>query len=337
MLKVGGLMKRLNEMIRNNYKWIILLFMSIIFIWLAIRVKGSPELKIDNMIYTFIHQFESPDLTKLFSYITNLISMPVICLVCLIFVLISIVKNNYRYCPFVVANLGLILILNFILKQIFARPRPDLMLVQAFGYSFPSGHAMVSMAFYGLFIYILFHSKIKKFIIYLLSLIILMLILLIGVSRIYLNVHYFSDVLAGFAVSIIYLIFFTRFMKAFFGDGVRKQKLYKSFYYAICGVLSGFKMERNMKIHVIVMLFVIIFGFLLSISLTEWLICLILFALVISLELVNTAIENTVDLITEEKCEKAKIAKDTMAAAVLVASICSIIVGLIIFIPKIFF
>lgn len=330
-------MKRLNEIIKNNYKWVILLFMSIIFIFFAIRVKENPGLMIDNMVYNFIHQFESPALTKFFTYITDLISMPAICFVCLVFVLISIANKSYKYCPFMVANLGLILILNFILKQIFARPRPDLMLVQEFGYSFPSGHAMVSMAFYGLFIYILFHSKIKKIIIYLLSLIILILIMLIGVSRIYLNVHYFSDVLAGFAISIIYLILFTRFMKAFFGEGVRKQKIYKSFYYALCGMVSGFKLERNMKIHVIVMLFVIIFGFLLSISLIEWLICLILFAFVISLELVNTAIENTVDLITEEISPKAKIAKDTMAAAVLVASIISAISGLIIFIPKIFF
>ena len=52
-------MNKLNRIIKNNYKWIILLFMSIIFIWLALRVKGSPELKIDNTIYTFIHQFES--------------------------------------------------------------------------------------------------------------------------------------------------------------------------------------------------------------------------------------------------------------------------------------
>lgn len=337
MFNVGDLMKRLNEIIKNNYKWIILLLMSIIFIFFAIRVKENPGLMIDNVVHNFIHQFESANLTKFFSVITDLISMPAICFVCLIYVLISIINKSYKYCPFMVANLGLILILNFILKQIFARPRPDLMLVQEFGYSFPSGHAMVSMAFYGLFIYILFHSKIKKFIIYLLSSLILILIMLIGVSRIYLNVHYFSDVLAGFAVSIIYLIFFTRFMKAFFGEGVRKQKLYKSFYYALCGMVSGFKLERNMKIHVIVMLFVIIFGFLLSISLTEWLICLIFFALVISLELVNTAIENTVDLITEEKSPKAKIAKDTMAAAVLVASIASAIAGLMIFIPKIFF
>ena len=330
-------MNKLKEMLKNNYKWIILLIMSIIFIWIALRVKENPGLKVDEYIYNFLHQFESPNLTKFFNVITNLIGIPVICFICLIFVLVSKIKKNYKYCPFVLANLTLILILNFILKQIFMRPRPELMLVKEFGYSFPSGHAMVSMAFYGLFIYILNHSDIKKWLRYILTIFILLLIILIGISRIYLNVHYFSDVIAGFAVSVIYLIIFTKFMKAFLGDGVRKEKIYKSFYYALCGMTSGFKLERNMKIHVIVMLFVIIFGFILSISLTEWLVCLILFSLVISLELVNTAIENTVDLITSSKNPKAKIAKDTSAAAVLVAAIVAVIAGLIIFLPKIFF
>lgn len=329
-------MNRVYGFLKRNYKWLILLIMSIVFIWFAIRVKNDPGLKIDVVIYDFIHKFESNNLTNFFKTITNIISIPVICFICFIFVIICFIKKDYKYCPFVLINLGLILLLNFILKQIFIRPRPELMLVKEFGYSFPSGHAMVSMAFYGLFIYILFHININKILKYFLSLLILSLIILIGMSRIYLNVHYVSDVLAGFAVSVIYLILFTKFMKTFLFSEIKKEKIFKSFYYAICGIITGFKEERNMRIHIIIALFVIVFGFLLSISLIEWAICLILFGLVIALELVNTAIENTVDLITLEKNSKAKIAKDTSAAAVLVAAIIAFIVGLIIFIPKIF-
>ena len=73
----------------------------------------------------------------------------------------------------------------------------------------------------------------------------------------------------------------------------------------------------------------------LKISKIEWIICVILFALVISAELINTAIETIVDMITMEKNEKAKIAKDVAAGAVLVNAIGSTIIGLIIFIPKI--
>lgn len=113
------------------------------------------------------------------------------------------------------------------------------------------------------------------------------------------------------------------------------KKLLNSFKYAFAGIYSGIKTEQNMKIHVIIMILVIIFGIILNISKSELIICIILFGLVISLELINTAIENTVDLITNEKNLKAKIAKDTAAGAVLVSAIASVIIGLIIFIPKI--
>ena len=83
------------------------------------------------------------------------------------------------------------------------------------------------------------------------------------------------------------------------------------------------------------MLLVIILGIILKIDITQWCICIILFGLVISLELVNTAIETVVDIIMPEINEKAKKAKDISAAAVLISAICSAIIGLIIFIPKI--
>lgn len=113
------------------------------------------------------------------------------------------------------------------------------------------------------------------------------------------------------------------------------KKLLKSFKYAFDGIYTGIKEEQNMKIHITIMILVIIFGIMLKISKTEWIICIILFGLVISMELINTAIENTVDLITKEKNEQAKIAKDVAAGAVLVSAIASAIIGLIIFVPKI--
>lgn len=113
------------------------------------------------------------------------------------------------------------------------------------------------------------------------------------------------------------------------------KKIIKSFKYAIEGIQEGIKDEQNMKVHMFIMLLVIIAGIILKISKIEWAICIILFAFVISLELINTAIENTIDLITLEKNEKAKIAKDTAAGAVLISAICSAIIGLIIFVPKI--
>ena len=113
------------------------------------------------------------------------------------------------------------------------------------------------------------------------------------------------------------------------------KKLLKSFKYAFEGIFTGIKEEQNIKIHIAIMILVIIFGIMLKISKTEWIICIILFGLVISMELINTAIENTVDLITKEKNEQAKIVKDVAAGAVLVSAIASAIIGLIIFVPKI--
>lgn len=115
----------------------------------------------------------------------------------------------------------------------------------------------------------------------------------------------------------------------------KKNPLYKSFGYAFEGIFTGIKKERNMKIHCLAMLCVVAAGFFMKISMTEWCICLILFGLILSLELVNTAVEAVVDLVTEEKKPLAKIAKNTAAGAVLIAAIMAAGVGLIIFVPKI--
>lgn len=113
------------------------------------------------------------------------------------------------------------------------------------------------------------------------------------------------------------------------------KKLIYSFKYALEGIITGLKKEQNMKIHFIIMILVIIAGIILKISKIEWIICIILFGIVISAEMFNTAIEQTVDIAMPEKNEKAKIAKDVSAGAVLIVAISSAIIGLIIFIPKI--
>lgn len=116
---------------------------------------------------------------------------------------------------------------------------------------------------------------------------------------------------------------------------VQTKKLVNSFKYAGEGIITSFKSERNMKIHILIMVAVIIFGILLKISKIEWLICVILFSIVVSGELFNTAIETIVDMVSPQKNEKAKIAKDVSAGAVLIEAIGAAIVGGVIFVPKI--
>lgn len=115
----------------------------------------------------------------------------------------------------------------------------------------------------------------------------------------------------------------------------KKNPLYKSFGYAFEGIFTGIKKERNMKIHCLAMLCVVAAGLLLRISISEWCLCLVLFGLILSLELVNTAVEAVVDLVTEEKKPLAKLAKDTAAGAVLIAAIMAAGAGVLIFVPKI--
>jgi len=111
-------------------------------------------------------------------------------------------------------------------------------------------------------------------------------------------------------------------------------KRIRSFGYAFKGIKAVFGKEANMNIHLIMAGLVVICGFLFSISATEWMLCVLCFGLVISLEMINSAIENLVDLVSPEKNKLAGRAKDIAAGAVLVAAICAAIVGLIIFVPK---
>lgn len=114
----------------------------------------------------------------------------------------------------------------------------------------------------------------------------------------------------------------------------KKDPIQKSFGYAFEGIFACIRKERNMKIHCVMAVLVVITGIILKLSVTEWCICLLLFGLVMALEMVNTAVEAVVDLVTEERKPLAKLAKDAAAGAVLIAAIMAAIIGCIIFVPK---
>jgi diacylglycerol kinase len=105
----------------------------------------------------------------------------------------------------------------------------------------------------------------------------------------------------------------------------------RSFIYALHGIWSGIADQRNLKFQLGVAVIVIGAGFYLSITSIEWCIILLCIALVIGLELVNTALENLVDLVTLERNPLAGKIKDIAAGAVLIVSVMSLIIGLIIF------
>ncbi len=113
-------------------------------------------------------------------------------------------------------------------------------------------------------------------------------------------------------------------------------KLIKSFGYAWDGILYCFKSQLNFRIHLVLLSCVIIAGFLLKVSNTEWLVIIVCAMLVLVLEMINTALEYLCNLVTENYNPAVKIIKDVAAGAVLLSAIGSVIIALIIFLPKIF-
>lgn len=112
-------------------------------------------------------------------------------------------------------------------------------------------------------------------------------------------------------------------------------KLFKSFQYAFNGIFILFKEETNARIHLIVATITIMAGWMLKISITEWCFVTLCITLIMMAEAFNTAIENLTDLVSPKIHPLAGKTKDLAAGAVLILSIGSVIVGLIIFLPKI--
>ena len=114
-------------------------------------------------------------------------------------------------------------------------------------------------------------------------------------------------------------------------------KLIKSFTYAWAGITSCFKSESNFRIHLIAAITAILFAFLLNIAATEWIVICFCIVFVITIEMINTAIEKLCDLVYIEQHPVIKKVKDISAGAVLVSAIFSLITGCIIFLPKIIY
>lgn len=196
---------------KKYLKWIVCIISFIIFLILAILVLTKKDMFLDNIVYSFISNFISDNLTKTIKYMTYFGSALVVIIIT-IFTLIFF--KNKRYTLFMSLDLFIITILQFILKNIFSRNRPvDINLIEESGYSFPSGHSLTSMAFYGFIIYLIYNSNMNKRSKIIFITLFVLLILVTGISRIYLGVHYFTDVLGGFTFSISYLIIYTSIIK----------------------------------------------------------------------------------------------------------------------------
>lgn len=210
-MKIKKVLQKAKKIVINNMRWIIMLIFIIFFIAILDDVLDEEIYDFDVKGYEFVTMGMNDYLTFAAKIVTRMAS-PII-LVLFSFVIFAVVKNRKTKYTTII-NLVLAALLNFMIKNIIQRPRPvGHRLIDERGYSFPSGHSMVSMAFYGYLIYMI-NKKVKSKKVRAFATIgLTCLIVSIGLSRIYLGVHYTSDVLGGFCIAISYLMVYTGVIK----------------------------------------------------------------------------------------------------------------------------
>ena len=198
----------MNNKTKNIIKWILCAITAILAIVITINVKNGKILELDLNIYKFFSENIINDkLTPILKVITHIGGEKIVLvLAVLAIILIKGLKNKLFLLTGVVGTAGL----NIILKHIIQRKRPNInRLIPEEGYSFPSGHSMMSMAFYGMLIFLIFKYVKNTILKWTLIVILTILLSTIGITRIYLGVHYPSDVIGGFLVSLTYLFILT--------------------------------------------------------------------------------------------------------------------------------
>lgn len=179
----------------------------LLFIFMANEVFVQRDTALDEAMFRLADRHASPRNTQLMIGISFLASAGYLMVVPPLVVLVFSFFKGLRWLALKVLLVSVTsALLNQAMKRYFERPRPAFALLEQSGLSFPSGHAMIGSAFYGLLIYIVWRTVRHPLWRWLLTLLLILLILLIGYSRVYLKVHYATDVLAGFAMGTLWLI-----------------------------------------------------------------------------------------------------------------------------------
>ncbi|RSK53973.1 phosphatase PAP2 family protein [Bacillus canaveralius] len=179
------------------------------FSFMAFSISSSKLIRFDNIVIAYIQGFESLYLTSVMKFFTLIGSAPVIVVLSLIFLFLirKFLDGRSELTLYIAVTAGSA-VLNQLLKLIFQRARPDLhRLIEIGGYSFPSGHAMNAMSVYGISTFLLLRhipSKSGRRILIMFS---VFMICIIGISRIYLGVHYPSDIIGGYLAGGLWLGF----------------------------------------------------------------------------------------------------------------------------------
>ena len=174
----------------------------------TIRKPIRKHKPIDMLIFDKIKPRVNPINNKIMLFITFLGKHQFLIPANLVLIFYFLLVNRQNWFSIRVITIAISsLVLMLLLKQLFQRKRPlSPLLKAARGLSFPSGHAIMAVTFYGLLIYILQHSITIDWLKWLITVLVILLIILIGFSRVYLRVHYASDVAAGFIIGLLWLL-----------------------------------------------------------------------------------------------------------------------------------
>ncbi|MCH3967389.1 MAG: phosphatase PAP2 family protein [Atopobiaceae bacterium] len=207
--EVHGIASSIAVLLRKNVRTVVAAVCVVVFVWLLSELAEGELTRIDSLAYSFfVAYIRSDTLTPIMEEFTSL-ATPVVLLAMLVVVAAFAPGRRPGWCAMV--NLVLIVVINQLLKAIVQRPRPEgFRLVDETGYSFPSGHSMVAMAFYGLLAWYVWHYERDAVMRWFWCICLGALVVMVGVSRIYLGVHYATDVIAGFCVSLAWLAFYTK-------------------------------------------------------------------------------------------------------------------------------
>lgn len=198
--------------LNNFYKVITILF--ILFIIDAILVATNVLVGFDATLYKGVSIVRNDFFDSYFRFITTFGNAKVV-IILIIILNIFLSKKKALIMNCLALNC---VVTNTIIKYIFRRSRPDeLRLIDIGGYSFPSGHSMITITIYGYLLYLVICSKMRKSLKILLSTILCCIIVSICISRIYVGVHYASDVLGGFVLGLIELLLTIHLSRSFLG------------------------------------------------------------------------------------------------------------------------
>ena len=189
----------------KNKKYYIPFTLLVLFIINSILVINNKYVSIDDSVYNFIIKFSSEMTTKFMKIFTFLGSTPFIIGLCILVLVILPYQKQKEYAYKCAGILVISTLINNIVKVIVRRPRPEYITVVENTFSYPSGHTMASVTLYGFLIYFILKSKISRTYKIVFSIILSIIPVLVGISRIYLGAHYFSDVFGGALLSVMLL------------------------------------------------------------------------------------------------------------------------------------